>query len=110
MTVHPGFGGQRFIEEVLEKVKEISRLRSVNQHDFVIEVDGGVGLEHVLPVLMQEWTYLWRERLIINSMMLDAELFCSKRRRIERIIFIQCPVLGSKKWGKYQGNDRHQFE
>ena len=47
MTVHPGFGGQRFIEEVLEKVKEISRLRSVNQHDFVIEVDGGVGPEHV---------------------------------------------------------------
>ncbi|MEC8042967.1 MAG: ribulose-phosphate 3-epimerase [Verrucomicrobiota bacterium] len=47
MTVHPGFGGQRFIEEVLEKVKEISRLRSENQHDFVIEVDGGVGPEHV---------------------------------------------------------------
>ena len=28
-------------------MKEISRLRSENQHDFVIEVDGGVGPEHV---------------------------------------------------------------
>ena len=109
MTVHPGFGGQRFIEDVLEKVKEISRLRSENQHDFVIEVDGGLDQSMSLPVLMQEWTYLWRVRLIINSMMLDAELLLKAWANRKNNIF-QCSVLGSKKWGKYQGNDRHQFE
>jgi ribulose-phosphate 3-epimerase len=43
MSVHPGFGGQGFIKEVLPKIKEISRRRS--GHKFEIEVDGGVSLE-----------------------------------------------------------------
>jgi len=43
MSVHPGFGGQGFIKEVLPKIKEISRRRGT--HTFEIEVDGGVSLE-----------------------------------------------------------------
>lgn len=43
MTVEPGWGGQKLIEECLEKVRII---RSLNQ-DIDIEVDGGVNLENV---------------------------------------------------------------
>jgi len=43
MSVHPGFGGQGFIREVLPKISEISRLRK--SHEFEVEVDGGVSLE-----------------------------------------------------------------
>lgn len=42
MAVNPGFGGQRFIPEVLEKVKHLVRLRSVHSYDYLIEIDGGV--------------------------------------------------------------------
>lgn len=42
MSVNPGFGGQSFIENTFEKVKELKKL--INQHnsDCLIEIDGGV--------------------------------------------------------------------
>ena len=43
MSVHPGFGGQGFIKEVLPKIREINRHRETR--NFEIEVDGGVSLE-----------------------------------------------------------------
>ena len=51
MTVFPGFGGQKFIHEVLSKVKEISEIRDKQSLEFLIEVDGGVGPDHVRPCL-----------------------------------------------------------
>lgn len=42
MTVNPGFGGQAFIPECLEKVEEVARLRETLGLTFDIEVDGGV--------------------------------------------------------------------
>ena len=47
MTVNPGFGGQSFKAYVLEKVRELSKQRAEGGHDFLIEVDGGVGPQHV---------------------------------------------------------------
>ena len=47
MTVNPGFGGQSFKGYVLEKVKELSSRRKSGNHSFLIEVDGGVGPQHV---------------------------------------------------------------
>lgn len=47
MTVVPGFGGQSFIESVLSKVRALATLRSEKGGSFLIEVDGGVGPEHV---------------------------------------------------------------
>ncbi len=51
MTVFPGFGGQKFIDEVLEKVHRVDEIREHSKFDFLIEVDGGVGPEHVQPCL-----------------------------------------------------------
>lgn len=47
MTVFPGFGGQSFIDSVLSKVRDLAALRSEKGGSFLIEVDGGVGPEHV---------------------------------------------------------------
>ena len=41
MSVNPGFGGQKFIEHSVDKVRELAALRG--ERDFLIEVDGGVG-------------------------------------------------------------------
>ena len=42
MTVNPGFGGQAFIPETLDKVRELVELREEYGYHYLIEVDGGV--------------------------------------------------------------------
>ena len=42
MSVFPGFGGQKFIPEVLKKIDELSKLRPKNNLNYKIEVDGGI--------------------------------------------------------------------
>lgn len=42
MSVNPGFGGQKFIEYSLDKVKEIRELSKMINKDLLIQVDGGV--------------------------------------------------------------------
>ena len=51
MSVNPGFGGQKFIPNALNKVAELARLRVERKLDFRIEVDGGVDLETVADVV-----------------------------------------------------------
>jgi len=45
MSVNPGFGGQKFIENAVEKVSKLKQLISSNNSKALIEVDGGVNLE-----------------------------------------------------------------
>ena len=45
MTVEPGFGGQAFMPEMLDKVRDAARLRNELGLDFLIEVDGGITVE-----------------------------------------------------------------
>jgi ribulose-phosphate 3-epimerase len=42
MTVNPGFGGQAFLPETMEKVKRAAKLREAQNLSFHIEVDGGI--------------------------------------------------------------------
>jgi ribulose-phosphate 3-epimerase len=42
MSVNPGFGGQRFIERTLEKIRVARRLIDSGHHNCEIEVDGGI--------------------------------------------------------------------
>ena len=46
MSVNPGFGGQKFMPEVLEKVKELKKIRDENKLNFDIEIDGGINFEN----------------------------------------------------------------
>jgi ribulose-phosphate 3-epimerase len=45
MTVIPGFGGQPFLPEMMDKVRFGDRLRAESGVDFSIEVDGGITIE-----------------------------------------------------------------
>jgi len=45
MTVNPGFGGQKFIPNVLKKIKQIKDWKDEFGYSFEIEVDGGVNIE-----------------------------------------------------------------
>ena len=42
MSVFPGFGGQKFMPEVLKKIDELNQLRTKNNFNYKIEVDGGI--------------------------------------------------------------------
>ena len=42
MSVHPGFGGQKFIEDSLDKVRYLEDMRKKNSYKYMIEIDGGV--------------------------------------------------------------------
>lgn len=42
MTVNPGFGGQAFIPDTLDKVRQLADLRQKQGYSYLIEVDGGV--------------------------------------------------------------------
>ena len=46
MTVHPGFGAQAFIDDVTAKIAAASRLKQQQRLSFLIEVDGGIKVEH----------------------------------------------------------------
>jgi len=45
MSVNPGFGGQKFIPEMLEKIEELAKIREEKGYTFLIQVDGGVNVE-----------------------------------------------------------------
>ncbi len=42
MSVNPGFGGQKFIPEIVDKVIELDKIRFDNKFKFQIQVDGGI--------------------------------------------------------------------
>ena len=46
MSVNPGFGGQKFMPEVLEKIKELKNIQKKENIDFDIEIDGGINFEN----------------------------------------------------------------
>jgi ribulose-phosphate 3-epimerase len=51
MTVNPGFGGQRFINNCLKKVKELTDIKMKTQSGFLISVDGGVDQSNLAAVI-----------------------------------------------------------
>ncbi len=50
MSVNPGYGGQKFIPNTLNKVRELVRCRVERQLNFSIEIDGGVGRDNMADV------------------------------------------------------------
>lgn len=46
MSVHPGFAGQKFIPNVLDKIKELKKIKDEKNLNFDIEVDGGINFDN----------------------------------------------------------------
>jgi len=51
MSVYPGFGGQEFIPETYDRLRELASLREKKGLSFDIEVDGGVTKDNVRGIL-----------------------------------------------------------
>ena len=51
MTVHPGFGGQKFISKILDKIKDLKKIKDEKGLNFDIEVDGGINFENNSDVI-----------------------------------------------------------
>ena len=45
MSVYPGFGGQKFISDVIQKIKDLDKIRKERKLNFKIEIDGGINFE-----------------------------------------------------------------
>ena len=46
MSVNPGFGGQKFMPEVLNKIKELKKIQKSKDLNFDIEIDGGINFDN----------------------------------------------------------------
>ncbi len=46
MSVNPGFGGQKFMPEVLNKIKELKKIQENKKLNFDIEIDGGINFDN----------------------------------------------------------------
>jgi len=46
MSVNPGFGGQKFMPEVLEKIKKLNKIKGQEKLNFDIEIDGGINFDN----------------------------------------------------------------
>ena len=51
MSVNPGFGGQQFIPQTLNKLRELKQMASQANPNLYIEVDGGVGIHNVASLI-----------------------------------------------------------
>ena len=51
MSVFPGFGGQKFIPETVNKIKELKEIKDKNNYIFDIEVDGGINFSNSKDVI-----------------------------------------------------------
>ncbi len=50
MSVNPGFGGQKFIDSALNKLKEARRIIDASGYDIRLEIDGGVNLNNLSAI------------------------------------------------------------
>ena len=46
MSVNPGFGGQKFMPAVLDKIKELKKIQEIKKFNFDIEIDGGINFDN----------------------------------------------------------------
>ena len=67
MTVNPGFGGQSFIEEMLNKIQELKSLIDEKQLNVDIQVDGGIKPENVSKVVEAGANVIVAGSAIFNS-------------------------------------------
>lgn len=80
MTVNPGFGGQAFIPQMIEKISEASRLLKEASRLIPIEVDGGINKETIRPCYIAGATEFVAGTAIFNES--DRMLAIEELRRL----------------------------
>ena len=69
MSVNPGFGGQKFMPEVLDKIRQLKKIQQEKKLAFDIEIDGGINFENCKLPLRLEQIFLFQEQLYSKVMM-----------------------------------------
>ena len=80
MSVNPGFGGQKLIPYVLEKVRKLDRMRRERNLALPIEIDGGVHLENLAEVVQAGCDWIVTGSAVFHSH--DAEATVRQMREI----------------------------
>src|SRR5215472_736382 len=80
MSVNPGFGGQQLIPYVLEKVRELDRIRRERRLTLPIEIDGGVHLDNLAEVVRAGCDWIVTGSAIFHSA--DPEAAVREMRKI----------------------------
>ena len=68
MTVHPGYGGQEFIEETVAKIAELKKYIDDNNLENEIEVDGGINFDTIVKC-----KDAGAERAVVGSFLANAK-------------------------------------
>ncbi|HZK43577.1 MAG TPA: ribulose-phosphate 3-epimerase [Syntrophomonadaceae bacterium] len=71
MSVNPGFGGQKFIRQAINKVKQVKDLAQANNSDLLIQVDGGINNQTGQEVVNAGCDVLVAGSYIFNSTDID---------------------------------------
>ena len=80
MTVEPGFGGQKYMETMNQKIEDLARIRYEHDLKFEIEVDGGVTLENAHDVVKCGTDILVTGSTVFNA---EDKKECMRRLRGE---------------------------
>jgi ribulose-phosphate 3-epimerase len=84
MSVNPGFGGQSFIKNSLRRIEETVRLREELNADFIIEVDGGIGLDNAKDILEAGC-----DAFVIGSSIFNTEDITATTTKFKNIIGVK---------------------
>jgi ribulose-phosphate 3-epimerase len=69
MSVNPGFGGQKFMPEVLDKVKKLKEIKSKKNMNFDIEIDGGINFDNCQSAIEAGANILFQEQQYLKVIM-----------------------------------------
>jgi ribulose-phosphate 3-epimerase len=86
MSVNPGFGGQHFIPNALNKVRQLAARKRERQLQFPIEIDGGITIENIADVARAgvEWVVAGTSVFhTVNPAAAFEELTSAARRAVE---------------------------
>ena len=83
MSVNPGFGGQKFIENSLEKISHLAAWKRMGKHSYNIQVDGGITDENVQAIINAGADVLVAGSYIFNSSNVDEAIQKLKSNCVE---------------------------
>lgn len=81
MSVEPGFGGQKFMPDMLKKAEQLRELRAENGYSYQIEIDGGIDLTNAEQVV-----YSGVDILVAGSAVFKADDLGDRVREFKAII------------------------
>jgi ribulose-phosphate 3-epimerase len=94
MTVEPGFGGQRFMADMMPKVEEAVRLRREGNYTFDIEVDGGLDKYTIWPAVRAGAEVIVAGTSVFSQADLDVAIRELRDGAREAMAYLDAPAAG----------------